>query len=59
MAIKSKNVKVGTKIQNLINFIKIEHLKRGKKPPTSDQILNAYVRRTKKEEILFEDFIKL
>ena len=42
----------------MVNWIKAEHLRRGKQPPSTAQIIRKVTNKIKKEELLRDEFIR-
>ena len=57
--VSNPQTRVDKELLKIINFIRIEYLKRNKKPPTNAQITKIIAKRIKKEEILKDEFIRL
>jgi len=58
MARKVTHIAAGNEIIKIINFIKIQHLKDGKRPPSTRIITNKIAKHINKEELLRNEFIK-
>ena len=42
----------------MVNWIKAEHMKKGKQPPTTAQIISKVTKKIKKEDLLRDEFIR-
>lgn len=56
---KSEFMRGATELKEIVNFIKIHHLKQGKKPPSTREITKEIAKKINKEELLYEKFIQL
>lgn len=51
-------VRISREMREIVDFIKAEHLRRGKNPPTVAIITRAMARKIKKEDLLRDEFIR-
>ena len=56
---KDKQERISKDMVKIINYVRTEHMKRGKTPPSARKITQMMAKRIKKEELLYEEFIRL
>jgi len=57
--VTNPHIRADKELTKIIRYIQMEHLKRNKKPPTHAQITRIIARKIKKEDMLYNDFIKI
>ena len=57
--VENAHIRADKELTKIIRYIQMEHLKRNKKPPTHAQITKIIAKKIKKEELLYNDFIKI
>jgi len=55
----TKHARISKEMAEAISYIRIEHLKRGKIPPSSREITKRMMKNIKKENLCYGEFIKL
>ncbi len=58
MAIKPDTMRVDKKFQEIVNYVIAQHLLLNKRPPSRRKITEIIARKIKKEDLLYDEFIK-
>lgn len=54
----TKQQRLDGETMTMVNWIKAEHIRRGKQPPTTAQIVKRATKKIKKEDLLRDEFIQ-